>query len=198
MFSVREKYKIILDAERNFAYTVARSVLDKPKISVWIILIPVLFLFYAHKIQQYKKGIHDFAAGLLKSKTAALNIALQNVAPDPSSEKSSDAYWDTFPADSEKTRLVRAKHKAELEVLIDHYSRLLQSPGSDHESLLRNSYGHGGEYRRFLNRLMRVEEELHQAVLDAYHPTDEAAKIVRRMEAIAEKLRLDQLEAVFG
>ena len=44
--SLSDKHDFILAEERRFAWQVGASVIDKPKLAVWMILIPVFFIFY--------------------------------------------------------------------------------------------------------------------------------------------------------
>ncbi len=200
MISPEEKYQLILDAERQLAYVLAKGLIDKPKVSVWLILMPILFVYYAHKIQTYKKGVHAFAEGFLKTKTEALNAALQEVTSQESSGEFLDrvTFTEPNPGDPEKTRRVRIKQRGEMDLLVEHYAIMLKSDGTDYETLLRNAYEHGGAYRVFLNRLTKAEEEVNRAVLEAFHPNEEAKDIVDKMETMVRKLRENQLNAVFG
>ncbi len=198
MVSTDEKYRIILDAERNLAYEVAKGVIEKPKVSVWVILMPILFLYYAHKIQTYKKGIQEFAAGLLKTKTAALEAAFYEITSGLPPSDHLDKVFEHDPDAPEKKRFVRLQQRVELNLLLEHYGRLLRSSGADYDSLLRDSYEHGGQYRSFLNRLTKAEEAVNKAVLDAFHPSEEANEIVNRMESLVQKLREKRLNSVFA
>jgi len=45
MASLDHKKELILRYEEKFADSVAVSVIDKPKLSTWMILIPILFIY---------------------------------------------------------------------------------------------------------------------------------------------------------
>ena len=63
-----QKYEIIYAHEEQFAYALAGRVVKKPEASVWMILIPILFIHHAYKINQYKEGVKSFAKGILAAK----------------------------------------------------------------------------------------------------------------------------------
>lgn len=190
-------YDLIWNHENQFAYTVARQVLQKPKISVWIILIPVLFLYYAHKIQQYKAAMHDFSKGLMRSKILALDSAKEEL---DSGRKNTD-YETAFESKdlerSPNVMQVREKQIAEVMLLKSHYKQLLGQQGSSYPSLIRKIYKTGADYRIFLNQLARAEEEVNDAVLRAYHPGKEAREVTKKMQKATLALRAEEITTIF-
>ena len=54
-------------------YSFARMRPDQDMI--WLILIPILFIYYAHKIQQFRAAVNDFSKGLMRTKILALDSA---------------------------------------------------------------------------------------------------------------------------
>ena len=190
-------YDLIWNHENQVAYTVARQVLQKPKISVWIILIPVLFLYYAHKIQQYKAAMHDFSKGLMRSKILALDSAKEEL---DSGRKNTD-YEAAFESKdlerSPNARQVLEKQIAEVVLLKFHYKQLLGQQGSSYQSLIRKTYKTGADYRRFLNQLALAEEAVNDAVLRAYHPGKDAREVTRKMQKATLVLREAEIEAIF-
>ena len=47
---------LILADEKRFAAQVSARVIDKPRLDVWMILIPVFFIFYFWQLKRYAKG----------------------------------------------------------------------------------------------------------------------------------------------
>ncbi len=45
MLSIEEKSKLIWTGEEKIAAALANAVLDRPKISIWMILIPIIIVF---------------------------------------------------------------------------------------------------------------------------------------------------------
>jgi len=193
-----QTYQLLWDHEHQFAYTVAKQVLEKPGISAWLIFIPILFLYYAHKIQQYKAGVHDFGKGLARSKILALDSALEELQRGGKDEE----YLQAFVSkDLEKTPnilRVRDKQIAEVELLKTHYAKLLRQQGETSIILIKNAYKTSAEYRGFLEQIYHAEKEVHDAVLRAYHPSDEAQQVTRKMQKIIRTLREEEVRKIFG
>lgn len=191
-------YDLIWNQENQFAYKVAKNILDKPKISVWLILIPILFLYYAHKIQQYKAGVHDFSKAWMRSKILALDSAQEEINTGKKDEEFKQSFVSKDLENSPNVMRVRDKQVAEVELLKAHYERLLRQQGSSYQAVLKKAYGSSGEYRLFLNKLAEAEEEVQDAVLRAYHPSPEAQAVTKKMQKVAHALREEEIKAFFG
>ena len=55
-----EQRAIILESERQFAHKLALEVIDRPSLTVWMILIPVIFVYYFFRLNRYKSGREAF------------------------------------------------------------------------------------------------------------------------------------------
>jgi hypothetical protein len=193
---MQQTYELIWSRENNFSYEVARRVLDKPKISVWIILVPILFLYYAHKIQQYKAGIKDFGKGLARSKIVALDSAAEEVKTGKKDESFKEALA-TAQHTAPNALRVRDKQIAEVELLKTHYDRLLCVRAASYRDLIRQVYGTKADYRHFLEELAAIEKEVQEAVLHAYHPDDEARRIAHNMRTAMRVVREEEMATLF-
>ncbi len=196
--TTEQTYQMIWNQENQFAYKVAKQVLDKPKISVWLVLIPILFLYYAHKIQQYKAGIHGFSKGVMRTKILALDSAQEELNTGKKDEEYKDAFVSKDLENSPNVMRVRDKQIAEVKVLKDHYARLLREQGSSYQALIKKAYKNSGEYRLFLNKLAKAEEDVHDSVLRAYHSTDEAQAVTKKMQSTTFALREEEIKTFFG
>lgn len=191
-------YDLIWEQENQFAYRVAKNILEKPKISVWLILVPILFLYYAHKIQQYKAGIHDFSKGVLRSKILALDSALEELNTGQKDEEFKNSFVSKELETSPNVIRVRDMQIAEVELLKAHYAKLLREQGDSYQKLITKSYKTSGEYRRFLNKLAQVEADVRAAVLRAYHPNAEAQAVTRKLEKVTARLREEEVKSFFS
>ena len=61
MLKLDEKLALILDQEKTFAKSVAGLVIEKPKLSIWMILIPIIFVHYFYRWNQYSEGLKKFS-----------------------------------------------------------------------------------------------------------------------------------------
>ena len=57
MGDTKENSALILAHEEDFAAALARHVIDKPKLSIWMILIPIFFVFYFFQLNKYRDGL---------------------------------------------------------------------------------------------------------------------------------------------
>jgi hypothetical protein len=191
-------YDLIWNQENQFAYKVAKQVLQKPKISVWLVLIPILFLYYAHKIQQYKAAVHDFSKGVMRSKILALDSAKEEIDSGKKNTHFQDAFLSEDLGNAPSVTRVRDKQIAEVALLKTHYGKLLRQQGSTYQSLIRKAYRTGADYRVFLDRLTEAEKAVHDAVLRAYHPNEESKNVTKKMQKAAGYLRQEELKIFFG
>ncbi|MDX9835067.1 MAG: NF038143 family protein, partial [Desulfobulbus sp.] len=71
--------QLILENEQALAKQLARLVLEKPVPPIWMIFIPIFFVFHAWRIKGYAKGLDDFVDQLLVSRRRALEAATESV-----------------------------------------------------------------------------------------------------------------------
>lgn len=191
-------YDLIWNHENQFTHIVATQVLQKPKISVWIILIPVLFLYYAHKIQQYKAAVNDFSKGLMRSKMLALDSAKEELDSGRKNTEYETAFVSGDLENAPRVKRVQERQLAEVVLLKSHYSKLLSRRGESYKDLIKNTYRTAADYRVFLNQLAKVEEAVNDAVLKAYHPGEEARDVTKRMQKVILAMREKDISAFFG
>jgi hypothetical protein len=196
--TIQVRYDLIWNHENQFAYKVAKQVLQKPHISVWVVLMPILFLFYAHKIQQYKAGIHNFSKGLMRTKILALDSALQEINTGSKEKEVRNNFVSAEPETSIEVMQVHNRQLAEFELLKVHFSKLLYQKGTSYQALVRQAYQTSDAYRLFLNQLAQIEKEVMEAVLQAYHPKEEDRAVTLKMQEAMQVLREDDLTAFFG
>jgi hypothetical protein len=194
--SIEEKYGIIRERDELFAFELAKLIIEKPKVPLWIIFLPLLFVFYAHWLQKYKKNINTFATQYLHAKILALDTALEESAGGTPREEN-QIQRTVAPIDEHSDRITDYE-SLEIDILREHYRLLLSSPGQTYPDLLRNAYQTSGEYRFFLNRLIKTEEEINRSILQLHHPTVEAREVVEQMETFSERLREIELAQIFG
>jgi hypothetical protein len=192
MSELKEKSALILEHEEKFAVTLAAQVINKPQLSIWMILIPIFFVFYFNDLNKYKKGSKQFAENYVIDKKRALNEAVDvvDVGRQPDIRALSE-----LPDINSKAREKQANILA---ILVEHYSILLKSKGEDFESLIRAAYGSLTNYLLFLNRLNQAEKEVNKALnLDLKESDEVINDIVSSMESQSERLRRETAESIF-
>jgi len=195
--SIGRRLQLILRQEEAFARALAGVVLPKPEISVWMVLLPILLLYHAHRVQQHRAGLRAFVEGILRNKKRALDAARQEVATGREADRDpavpAPARTDLSPA----ALALEEAQAAEADLLKAHYRRLLAGQGATYEELVRKGYGTGGEYRAFLRRLARAEAAVYRAVLECRRQPEGEEAVVRNMEQAARDLREEASERIF-
>lgn len=193
--NVQKSYELILNYENQFAHRVAKQIIQKPRISAWLVLMPILFLFYAQKIQQYKTDIHNFCKGLIRTKQLALDSALKEI--DTGKKDEIENHFESSEITKDIIQ-VRIQQLAEIKLLKGHYDKLLRHQGSSYMDLIRQTYQTAGNYRLFLNHLTQIEKSVMDAVLHAYHPNAQHKDIAQKIYEVVMALREDELKLFFG
>ena len=188
-----ENSRLILDHEQHFAYALAGKVLDKPKLDIWMFLLPILFIYYMNDFQKFKDGRKAFATNYLVTPKRALEEALAVV----QSGKKADPYG---LAKQSEISAAAQKELAELfVVLIDHYEVLLQAAGSDFGSLVRSAYNNLTNYLLFINQLNNAEKKLNLALQPQFTTAStEVNEILRAMAGHSEQMRRNEAHDIFS
>ncbi len=195
--SSEEKYDLILNQEKLFAYSLAKELIKKPETSVWMILLPFLFVYHMFNIQKYKNSIHDFALNFLTTKQRALDLALEELKTGQAADLTLENCFPQMDSANDKQVRVCEKQLKEIEVLHKHFLRLLKARGKTYESLVKSGYNRGGDYRLYLNNLTKAENDVNRYVLKIYQTSDHARDITKKMEDIINRFREQDLRKFF-
>ena len=87
----------------------------------------------------------------------------------------------------------------EIEWLIDHYLRLLNSNGETCEERIRDAYSTKKKFLSFLNRLHKLEQEVIRATLEAVRigSRKDRLKVYEKVQVVSEKVRMMEAERIF-
>jgi hypothetical protein len=186
------KRLLILEHETWFAEALASRVLARPKLSVWMILIPIIFVYYFYQFQKVTEGRKQFAAHYLKSRVRALDAAVQALDTGEKPDAESLASLSDVP---EEVRPLQAEF---LSILVEHYTGLLQAEGGDFASLVRSSCRNRTNYLLLLNRLTQAEGKVNEALKPQLEKTHaEVEGVIRAVEAESESIRRELAETIF-
>lgn len=192
MLDMQEKIKGILHAEALFAKKLALKVIDKPSLSVWMILIPVIFVYYFFRCQRFSSGQKQFTENHMISIRHALNEAVAVVENDKKPDPGSLASMSDVP------EAIRDNQAAVYKVLIEHFVDLLRSEGESVDALTRRVYQKRTHYLLFLNQLNRLEKDRNTALKPLlYEKTEGVNEVVERIEKFSETLRREMAEEIF-
>ena len=192
MKGLERKKELILQRELAFSNAVGAAVFEKPKVSFWMVLVPLLFLYFIYRMQRYKSGRMRFDEEFMTTRRRAMNIAFEAV------EAGSRPDIDRIARESGLTEALEKPYATWLKVLVDFYMDLLVANGDSFESLVRSAYRNRTNYLLTLNRLGTVEREFYAAVKPQLAATEGAADVIATIETQSQQLRRDLAENIFA
>jgi len=192
MKDMERKVKEIMNHERIFAFKLGEQVLEKPSLSVWMILIPLIIVYHMYRHQKYVEARNKFAENYLIARRWALAEAGRVVTEGKKKNAGAISAQASMPDDA------REFHTVLISTLVDHYVDLFRADGADMDSLIRRAYGTRTNYMLYLNQLSRAEKRLNSALephLSREHK--DITQTIRRIEKISEDMRRQEAERVF-
>jgi hypothetical protein len=192
MKGLERKKELILQRELAFANAVGAAVFEKPKVSFWMVLVPLLFLYFIYRMQRYKSGRMKFDEEFMTTRRRAMNLAFEAV------EAGTRPDIDRIARESGLTEALEKPYASWLKVLVDFYMDLLAATGDSFESLVRSAYRNRTNYLLTLNRLGTVEKEFYAAVKPQLAATEGAAAVIATIETQSQQLRRDLAESIFA
>jgi len=194
------KHENILAQENALAKSVASVVIGQNPVTAWDVLIPIVFVF---NVLKFKRAREIFTLNFLFTKKLALQGAFDMVKKGQSREDVLGQIRDRTSQilASDKKGIysikIRQKQMREMELLLDHYFRLLNAEGKDYMSMVRHAYRTRQDFAAFVKELEGIEKEVNRAASQTVG-TASAPDIVSRMEETADRLRATQVERIFG
>ena len=191
--SIDEQSEIIKNNEQRFAFMLAGRVISRPKLSIWMILIPVIFVYFFYQFNKYKQGRADFTDNYLITRKRALNAARVAVLEDRAPNLEETIKRSKLPPET------LGAYRELLVVLVQHYIDLLQAKGENIAELIKSAYRTPTNYLLFCNRLNQVERELNAALRPHMREgTDGFDDVVRKIEEVSVELRRQDVEIIFS
>lgn len=194
------KYENILAQERSLSKRVARAVIPSPPLTVWEITIPPLFFINFFRL---KRARETMALNFLFTKKLALEAAFNIIDKGKRlgevREELKEKTGSILAADKQGiySAKIRQKQIQEMELLIEHYLRLLQAEGKEYFTMIKNAYPQKEGYLNFLSHLEQLEKEVYRAALQTVKSIS-AKEIAQQMEEATFKIRRAAVEKIFG
>jgi hypothetical protein len=160
-----DKFDVISIAEQQFAREVTLGVLYLRPLSAWHYLIPGMFIFdFLRRSRAIRKYTETFMFPRTLALRAARDLAADKTrtAVDPQLESEIKNWLAAFQLDSPD--LVRAQKKT-VDLLADHYARLLQAEGESYYDLIQNAYSSRAAFEAHLRDITAAENEVDRAIL---------------------------------
>jgi hypothetical protein len=191
MKELGHKKEIILQHEMAFANAIGASVLDKPKVSYWMVFIPILFLYFIYRMQSYKNERLKFSEEFMITRQLAMDVALEAATTGDSPDMNVVARNANLPEPLHKPYMSLVKAH------VEYYLKLLPAEGGCFDSMVRAAYGNRSNYLQTLNRLNTVEKEFYTALKPYLAATEGAADIITKIESRSQWLRRDLADHIF-
>ena len=192
MKSVERKKELILQRELLFANAIGAAVFEKPKVSFWMVLIPILFLYFVYRMQRFKSGRMKFDQEFMTTRRKALVLAVEAL------ETGVKPNIDRIARESGITDALEKHYASWLRTLVDYYDDLLAAEGDTFEALVRSAYHNRTNYLLTLNRLNTVEKEFYSALKPQLAATEGAPAVIAAIEENSRRLRRDLAEQIFA
>jgi hypothetical protein len=192
MKGLERKKDLILQHELLFADAVGAMVFEKPQASFWMILLPILFVYFIYRMQKYKNGRLKFDQEFMSTRRKAIDIAVEAV------ETGARPSIDRVVRDSGLPDSLEKPYASWLRSLVDYYMDLLAADGDSFEALVRSAYRNRTGYLLILNRLNTVEKEFYTALKPRLAATEGADAVIATIEEQSRRLRRELAERIFA
>lgn len=197
---LKKKYDMILARETAIARLVAAATIKQRPLSVWEVILPIIFLFSYMKSRETREVL---AQNIMFTKKMAVQAAFDFLQKGQTREsvmgrvrsKTQDMIA-SVPGGIYSAEIRREQLK-EIELLVDHYSSLLNSEGNDYNALVFNAYRTPGRLAEFFRRLEKAEESVGRAARNTLGKNADTHAL-ERMKAALRNSRLKMTEKIFS
>lgn len=182
------------------ANAVAAATIKQKPLSVWEVLLPIIFIFSYIKSRESREVI---AQNVMFTKKMAMQAALDMLKNGQSREsvmgriRSKTQEMIASVPGGIYSADIRREQLKEIDLLVDHYCSLLNSEGNDYNTLVFNAYRTPGRLADFFMRLQKAEESVGLAARKTLGKNADIHAL-ERMKAAMQGSRLKMTEKIFG
>lgn len=194
---MQTKYDIILSQEESFARVVAIKMIIMKPLTLWHYLMPFMFVF---DFLRRKKETETFSKNFLFTKKLALDAADDiNKGEDRQNRlaKIGDEIRDRLTAQKLYSLGIHQQQMAEVNLLIDHYCKLLKAEGDSYQSLVKNAYETLDNYQAFLKQLTSAEKAIDRAVFKTLGEKEEVWEQMVKKQTVISEMRAKRVDKIF-
>ena len=197
---LKKKRDIIVRWERKFAGSVSFAVIQSRPIGVWEFLIPIMFILTFMKGREQRDL---FVQNFMFTKNMALQAAFDIVGQKHTRDQAISqikARTDEVLASPEVKGLysegIRSRQLIEIDLLIDHYCKLLQTEGKDYIALVIGAYQNKAAYTNFITQLKAAEKDVADAARETLGTkADEEA--LAKLDSATDRIRAKAANMIF-
>ena len=192
MKGLERKQELILEQERAFANALGAAVFDKPRISYWMVLLPILFLYFVFRMQKFKTGRMKFDQDFMVTRRKAMELAVEEL------ETGRRPDIGAIARESGLRDVLEKPYAAWLGALVEHYTDLLSAAGDSYDALVRSAYRSRTDCLLALNRLGAVEKDFYAALKTQMSATEGATDVIATIQEQSRQLRRELAERIFA
>lgn len=189
-----EKKNLILSAQTSTSRQLALHVIEKPIPRVWMIFIPILFVFYFMKLKEYESALKNFAEHHLlpwhRTLEAAFTATVSGRPVDIS------PLVEQIGHEQEETRIAYTEW---LTLLAGHFQLLLSVKGDSYPDLVRAAYQDKTNYASFCQQLDKIEARFNLALLETIEgDSSDLSRVTKAMTYGMTNLRVQETDKIFN
>jgi hypothetical protein len=168
-------------------------VLETPKMSFWMILIPIILVYHVFRVRRVVEGRKGFVRNYLANREQALEESYALLDKDRKPD------FHTILGKSNLPDEAKGPFEHFFSLLVEHYADLLRSNGHDMASLIRSAYKTRTNYLLFLNRMNKAEKALNNGLRSLMDQSlSDIDLVIGKMEFNSERLRREEAERMFS
>ncbi|MDP6245920.1 MAG: NF038143 family protein [SAR324 cluster bacterium] len=193
MNSLDQNKALIIEHEQLFAARLASALIPKPEPELWMILIPIFFVFFFFRLNKVREGRQEFIRHYLITRRATLDEACDAI--EEKREVEVDAICElTLPP-----KETRSVYDEWLQELSKHYCKLASVEGGSFKELVQQVYYSRKHFQLFLNRLQHFEHNFNLRLQNLPDFNTQAfMETARSMEEHSKRMRKDLAENLFS
>ena len=92
---------------------------------------------------------------------------------------------------------LQAAHMKVVTLLMDHYTKLLQTEGDTYNDLVKHAYMSQSDYQAHLSQLKALEQEVDRAIIEKLGETEKLREKLLAEEQQLEKMRQKTIDDIF-
>lgn len=182
---------LIQTREEEIARMLAARVIHKPDLNVWMILIPIIFVFHFFRLSKTVQGRKDFLEFYMLPRRQMLDELCLAM------EEGREPQVATINDSSAVPPQARAAYAQWITLLRDHYYGLLKAKGDSFDELVRKTYGRKAGFIAFLDGLGQAEQALNKALAPEGDQAEDSQEAILRIETAAAELRKEEARRIF-
>lgn len=191
------KYEMILAAEKQLAREVTLGVIVQQPLSAWHYVIPGMFIF---DFLRRTSAISRYTKHFLFPRQLAIDAArrlLQGYEKATEYSQITAQIQNWLNSLNLYSQLLARAQQRTVDVLIVHYTKLLEAEGNSHDELIENAYASREVYEAHVRELTAAEAEIDRAIIEKIGNNEKLIEKLRLEALQVEKRRRHIIESIF-